>query len=90
MPLSCLLERMVLQNRWASFRKALDQLRQMELLDVLCKTAVVETVHHKVGTIIHWTVFCTPPVLYVKLLLLLCVCVCVCVYVSNAGEELHL
>lgn len=43
-----LLERMVLQNKWASFRKALDQLRQMELLDVLCKTAVVETVHCKV------------------------------------------
>ena len=41
-------ERMGLQNKWACFCKALDQLRQLELLDILCKTAVVETAHCKV------------------------------------------
>ena len=43
-----LLERVTLQTNWASFCTALDQLKQMELLDMLCKTAVVEAVHCKV------------------------------------------
>lgn len=66
---------MGLQNKWASFCKALDQLRQMELLDMLCKTAVVETAHCKVCAsnqdlsctrteVAHVTLLCACAIMY--------------------------
>ena len=35
---------------WANFMTALEQLQHLQLLDVLCSSAVVQTIHKKVGT----------------------------------------